>query len=107
VGFLEECCAARLACRQLYGSRHRHMVHAFEENEPSAVVDDRQDAAPVVVLRLGLGGGDHLPCRFQAQRFLVQKLRLSVRSRQDSHRGGNANGEDAFHREAGSSCTSV
>jgi hypothetical protein len=68
-GLLEERRAARLARRQLDRRGHRGVVHAFEQNDPTAVVDDRDDARPVVALRLGLGRRHHLPSCCQAQRF--------------------------------------
>jgi hypothetical protein len=45
-GFLEECCAARLACRKLDRGGHRSMVHAFEQNDPTAIIDDRETSRP-------------------------------------------------------------
>src|SRR5947209_1698091 len=50
------------------------MVHALKQNEPTAIVDDCDDATPPVALRLGFGRRHHLACRCQAQRLLVQEL---------------------------------
>jgi hypothetical protein len=74
-GLFEEPRAARLAWRQLDRRGHRGVVYAFEQNDPTAVVDDRDDATPVVALRLGLSRRLHLPRRFQAQRLPLQELR--------------------------------
>src|SRR5580704_14981363 len=52
---LEERRAARLACRKLDPGGQCGMVHALEQNDPAAIVDDRDDTAPVIALRLGLG----------------------------------------------------
>ena len=97
-GFLEERRAARFACCQLDRSGHRGMIHAFEQNDPTAFVDDRDDTASVIALRLGLGRCDHLPCRFQAQRLLLQELRLRARPQKNDRREGKATGNSVPHR---------
>jgi hypothetical protein len=70
-GLLEQRRAARLARRQLDRSGHRGVVHAFEQNDPTAVVDDRDDARPVVALRLGLAAATIFRAAARLSAFLL------------------------------------
>jgi len=76
VGFLKSAALRALPSASDPGGQCR-MVHALEQNDPAAIVDEGDDAAPVIALRFGLGRCHHLPCRFQAQRLLPQELGLS------------------------------
>jgi hypothetical protein len=49
------------------------MVHALEHDEPASVVDNRDDAAPVISLGLRLGRRHYLARRLQAKHLLLQQ----------------------------------
>jgi len=61
------------------------MIHAFEKNDPAAIVDDRDNAAPVVALRLGLGAATILRAAPRVGAPLLQELRLHARPQENHH----------------------
>jgi hypothetical protein len=51
------------------------MVHAIDQDRPSAVTTTATTPAQMIARRLRLGGGDDLSRNLQRQRFLFRKLR--------------------------------
>src|SRR6202021_2328079 len=51
------------------------MLHPFDQDRPSPIVDDGDDAGPMIALRLRFGSGDHFARGGQGDDFLVGELR--------------------------------
>jgi hypothetical protein len=50
------------------------MIHPFDQDRPSPIVDDGDDAGPMIALRLRFGSGHHFACGGQGDDFLVGEL---------------------------------
>ena len=65
------------------------MIHPFDQDRPSPIVDDGDDAGPMIALRLRFGSGHHFACGGQGDDFLVGELRRGT---------AGCNGGDAARR---------
>src|SRR5580700_10837548 len=61
------------------------MVHAFNENGPATVVDDRHDASQMMALGLRLGRRDHLARCRQGQHLFLYELRCRILRQEREH----------------------
>src|ERR1700688_1848774 len=72
--FLEQSRGPRLPRSKLDTGGEGGIVHAFDENWPSAIVDHGNDAGPMIMFCLGFGSGYHFTRCGQRDDFLLREL---------------------------------
>jgi hypothetical protein len=73
------------------------MIHAFEQNEPTAIVDYRDDAAPLVALRLASAALTIFRATSRLSAFF-QQLRLRALPQKNYHAERETAGNSVPHR---------